>query len=253
MKNRWLFTLASSLAVGLTATPAIADISARYEFEHNEMSINMAMTIEIDSAGNERIQMANQAGYMLILNDVPYMIIRGPAGVYVMRMDDMVTVIGEAAKRNGLAKAFASIPPDTTEKPPTMASMGPKVVNGRTGTAYGISEKGARPVLAILVVSNDPKLAPLGAAFVKSFAQSSSLANKMIPGLGNMAEFFGPGGAILKTGTPLSILFMNLTDVSFTAIDKGRFALPSAPLSIEQIRQQYESFPEPPTLPAPAD
>lgn len=252
MQNR-LFALAALLPCGLTAAPAAADISARYEFEQGGGSFNMAMTLEIDGNGNERVQMANQPGYMLILNDVIYMVNRGPTGVYVTRMDDFVTVFGEMSKRMGFDKAVAAMPESATEKPPVIAPMGQKVVNGRTGTAYGISVDGKGPVYALIVISDDPKLAPLGAAFVKSFAQSAGMANKMLPGLGSMGGYFGPDAALLKKGAPLSLVMMNLSDISFAEIDDGRFTLPSQPLSIEQIRQQFESFPAPPTLPVRAN
>lgn len=250
MKIRRLFVLAFWLACGQTAAAAAADISARYEFEGGPASLNMAMTLEIDANGNERVQMSNQASYMLVLGDVTYLVSRGPTGIYVARMDDVVTVLGEKSKSMGLDKAFAAAPENPAEKPPVMASMGPKVVNGRTGTAYGISENGKRPVYALIVISDDPKLAPLGVAFAKSFSQSSTLANKMIPGLGSIATYFGEDAALLKKGAPLSLVSMNLSEVSFAHVDDNRFVLPSQPLSIGQIRQQFESFPEPPTLPA---
>ena len=250
MKNCPLFALSVMLVTGMTATPAAADLSARYEAQEKNAPFNMAMTLEIDSNGNERVQVAEQPTYLLVLNNVTYMVSRGPAGVYVMRLDDMVTVIGEVSKRMGIDKAFASMPKKVAEKPPAIASMGPKVVNGRTGTGYGISENGARPVYAFVVISEDPKLAPLGAAFAKSFAQSSVYANKMFPGFGSMGGMFGSDAELFKKGAPLSIVSMNLTDVSFAEIDDSRFALPGQPLSIDQIRQQYQSFSAPPTLPA---
>ena len=250
MKNRWLFALVSLLACGLTAAPAAADISARYELQDSQPSFDMTMTLEIDAGGNERIQMTQQAGYMLVLNEVTYLVARGPTGVYVARLDDLVTVMGEAAKRMGFADALANMPKSDQEKPPVLASMGSKLINGRAGTAYGISDKRARPVFALFVISSDPKLAPLGAAFVKSFAQSSSYANKMFPGLGTLTQMFGPNIEVLGKGAPLSMLSMNLTDVSFAEIDDSRFTLPAKPLTIDEIRQQYENFPTPPTLPS---
>jgi hypothetical protein len=213
----------------------------------------MEMTLEIDSEGNLRTQVGEQANYLLELGGVSYLASRGPNGVYVVKMEDLAIILGEFSRRMGIDRGFESAIHATGEEWPNLVPLGQRVINGRSGTAYGVQPEGDNRPFDMLVISDDPTLTPLGAVFARSFETSKGMMSKMIPALGGMGGVFSSQMEALRKGAPLTILGLNLTDVSFDEIDDGRFALPSEPLTLDQIREQYRGFLAPPTLPARAN
>lgn len=235
-------------AVGLTS-PVHADISARYEQERESAAFKMEMTVEIDGDGNTRLQTGQQPMYMLVIDGVTYVITRTPTGAMVVRMDDFVLVAAEFMAAMDIDNEFARSAPTPEASPDKLVPMGERVVNGRTGTAYGIAQESDEAGHELFVLSSDPELAPLQKLFMWSMETSRQSLVKMVPGLGS-ANLFAPFSNILSKGAPLKLMGMKLTDVSFAEIEDERFVLPATPLTIDQLREQYRAFPAPPTLPA---
>ena len=125
-------------------------------------------------------------------------------------------------------------------------------MGGRKGIGYGIiPENGAEPMYASIVVARDSNLAPLGQAI--AFVQDAS-----IKGMGSMGSMLGMMNAqmvdLLQAGAPLRMLNIELTDVSFDKIPEARLALPTEPLTLDQLRARVaEPVEPPPTLPARED
>lgn len=249
MKSRALSSFLAMAALTLAAAPAVADVSARYETEQRGSSLRMEMMLEIDSGGNMRVQMGAMPMYMLMLGSDMYMVARGPTGVYVVRIEDFATVAREFIDRMESVRDMPDGTADPEAEQQRLVALGQREVNGRTGTAYGAPAHGDTPEYVQFVISDDPSLAPIGAAFVRSLVNSTETASRMIPGFGNIRNGLAPEMELLNRGAPLTMASMSLTDVSLEEIDDSRFALPAEPLTIDQIRAQYETFEAAPTLP----
>ncbi|HSG33663.1 MAG TPA: hypothetical protein VLA37_03950 [Sphingomonadaceae bacterium] len=234
--------------LGLSATPAWADVAGRYETIDENSFFKMEMTVEADSAGNVRVQMARQASCYLLLDGELYVIGRDTSGIIVTRLEDAVAAVTEAAQQMGFDDSFLQDEPEPSV--PTFVAMGEETVGDRKGTAYGMAgADGSEPLRADFVISNDPRLAPLGKALAdlqKSMKPSTSAFGRVSIALGRMTDEMV---AVLEQGAPIKMTQLELTDFSLDAIDPERFRLPAEPLTLEQLRAQQEPFPPPPTLP----
>lgn len=250
MKYRGFCQVMILLAAMLGPVPALADVSARYEAPKREhFHFKLDMTIEVDDGGNVRTQAGEQAAYVLILDGVSYWVGKDHAGLFVVRIDDMATVFGEMSLRMGFPGNEMDPKTEAEQSKEAYVAMGSREVHGRKGIAYGMSFRGKPPEIAEYVISDDPRLAPLGQVFAKSFKLSANSLTRMLPGSSLMAGAFEPIGELFKKGAPIQIMSQELTDVSFDPIDPARFRLPAEPLTIEQLRAQYEGFAPPPNLP----
>ena len=232
------------VALMLTATPAAADVSGRYETVDEDRMIDMEMTLEVDDAGNARIQMAGSNGYYLLHGGELFMVSWQAGETTVVRMADAMVVAQEVMARLGVPDDFGDGP---TPEPFMFEPMGEVEVRGRTGTAYGIaSEAEADPVFGSLVISNDPRLAPLGRAQSEAQrlqAQGMGSIGMVLQRLGgNMQE-------VMASGAMLRWLGIELTDVSFDPIPPERLALPGEPVTLAELREAVRPAPPPPTLP----
>jgi hypothetical protein len=243
MQRRWVGL--AGLALATAGAPAWADVTGRYENTEEDPFIDMEMTIETDDHGNVRMQSAGQPNYYLLKDGVVYAVSRGSTGPSVVRVADLLTVQAETLTRMGVSDRFT----DRVGDAPRMefVAIGPATVGGWTGTAYGFksrsSDSTTRPTL---VLSHDPRIAPLGRAMV-------AMQANMAAGMGRLSPIFTQLGrdyeALMANGTPVRMMEIELTDVSFEAVDPERFALPTLPMSIDELRAQSSPFPAPPTLP----
>jgi hypothetical protein len=237
------FHMFAGLALASSATSALADVSARYETIEESAVFNMEMTIEASEDGHVRMQMGNLPAYYLLRGGELYSVQNGYEGPIVVRIEDQLQIQSEFSGRmfNG------PLPEDVQLPDWQFAAMGEEVVNGRSGTAYGIvPDEGGEPVYALMVIGHQPELAPLGEAM--------RLANEgMIRSVPPFFSVFAAANdemvALIGRGAPLRITGLALTDVSTEDIPPHRFELPAAPLTIEQLRSQLVPFPPPPTLP----
>ncbi len=235
---------ASLLAAGVWATPAHADIAGRYETVDDDTHFQMEMTFEVDDVGNVRIQQGGSPSYYLLRDGEFYLVGRENGEPSVIRLSDAMVIAGETFDRMGARDAFDEVP---EFEPFNFSEMGPQTVSGRTGMAYGIvSDGNDEPVWASLVIGDDPRLAPLGRAMAE--AQASQVSG--MGSLGTMLQnLSGNMQEVLNKGAPLRWMSIELTDVSFDEIPAERFALPSEPISLEELRAASEPAPPPPTLP----
>ena len=189
--------------------------------------------------------MAGQPSYYLLRAGELFVVSRGTTGATVMRVSDVLTMQAEVLERMGAADRFRETPAD--ESSFEFHAIGPETVGSWQGTAYGLGPAGSgSPAHASLVLSDDPRLAPLGRAMV-------ALQKDVTTGMGQLGGLFTQFGqayeALLSKGTPVRWLQLQLTDVSFDAIDPDRFALPAPPISIAELRAESAPVPPPPTLP----
>ncbi|WP_158611041.1 hypothetical protein [Aurantiacibacter spongiae] len=222
---------------------AQADVAGRYEMVGENIPIRMSMTVEADETGNVRLQMGSQPGYYLVMDDDIYAVGGGMGRDVVARVADISALADEK-----YAEFFAEVPVHgDDEMALDLVPMGDETVNGRTGTAYGMAVgEGGEAHHASMVISRDPALAPLGRAM--QTANGSMFRNAGT--LGTMFSMLNADIAeTLAEGALLRMLTMELTDVSFDPIPPARFALPSEPLSLDELRAMTAPEPAPPTLP----
>jgi hypothetical protein len=233
------------LASACVSTAALADVAGRYETRDENVPVDMEITVEVDGAGNVRLQMAAMGLYYLIRDGETFVVQRGDSGATVMRLADLLAAQQDAVKRLGWKDPVA---PETSPPAVHFASMGSIAVGSREGIGYGIvSDEYPNPRYASIVIGSDPQLAPLGQAIAD--AQASS-----VKGMGSMGSMLTMMNdqmrELLQKGAPLRMLDMELTDVSFDPIPRARFELPAEPLTPEQIgRKITVSVEPPPTLP----
>lgn len=235
------------LAVLMLPGDANADLSARYDTKFpGTDEIIKTMTIEINERGDLRYQLSDQALYGLVIDGVDYVVKRGPTGLYVIRIEDMVAAAAasNAATISKLSEEIAKAPNESFFD---FIENGAVEVNGRSGTGYAMKQEDGSPGLFnILVISDDPKLAPLGAAFAQQFRSSMRMAGGF--GLGNVEGPFSGVIEVIDKGAILSFSGMELSEVDFDPIDPQRFALPAEPITLEQAIALEMPFAIPPTL-----
>jgi len=243
--------IAATICAGLVmasvgSTPAYADIAGRYETVDDDAIMEMELTVEADEHGNVRTQTARLGLYYLLTNGEFYQVMAGKDGPLVIRLADLMAVQQELAE-----KFFADRPEAWEEPTETFAAMDKQTVGDRVGTGYGIvNEDNPEPQYALLVISDDPQLAPLGQALANS---NEAMANSM-SGWGAMGTVLRMMNdemvAVMRKGAPLRMMSIELTDVSLDPIPAERFSLPAEPMTIEQIRAQFSpNVDAPPTLP----
>lgn len=219
---RWLSWILLPLG-----SPALADMTANYVGPNNIFT----MKIEIASNGDVRGETSSPNAYFITHEGKGYVVQATFDGPAVMRVEDMATVLTEQMEK------FA---PDLKLKDSDAAILalakGPIVtVRGRQGVAYFMGErtKPSPNEKPVIVISTDPGLAPLASAMEYQFTMSVTMMSRA---LGPSNPFSGMQAA-LKTGAPLLFSGMELDTISYDAIPASRFALPAAPLSLEDVRK----------------
>ncbi len=234
------------IALALPHT-AHADLSARYDTKFpGSDDVLETMTIEINERGDLRYQVSDDALYGLVVDDVSYLVKRTPDGLYVVRAEDMIAAI-TAAKTDLIEKLSEGLANAPTESLLNFVENGPVVVGGRSGIGYAQKQgDGSLGPVNAFAISDDPKLAPLGAAFAQQFLTSLSWSDRT--GLNAIPKQFSAFTAIIEKGAVLSFGGMELSEVSFDPIDPERFALPAEPITLEQAITLEAPFATPPTL-----
>jgi len=230
--------LLSALIALLLATPALADTTATYSGQGGMMT----MTVEIAATGEMRVTMGGKmleemkarapAGMDvdqlggIVRDGESYMIQPGPDGKpMVIRMTDAAAVMKEYLDAH---KGDFPTPPDEVLEGLKPVEHGTATVNGRTGKAFYFGDEKGSPVA---VISADPDLAELGAAMRRQFASSSQMMGSTgFPTMGIGMD------AVLAQGAPIAFGGMELQAVKHDAISPGRFVLPAAPASRDQVR-----------------
>ena len=186
------------------ACPAHADLSALYQTDF----VSMSMTIEVDDAGDVRLQMSpGSPAYYLVKGDKGYIVQRSPTGPYAMELDTYLKIQTEALA--GFADGMKDFENKSGGFPETeFVSLGPAEVRGRAGTGYSMgfkSDKRAKSTEvadhAMLVISQDPQLAPVGTALMRFQRQAdgrwqgcfrnSAVSAKVSPRQWEPARLFG--------------------------------------------------------------
>lgn len=206
-----------SLLLLAIALPAQAGIVATYRAERN----GLELTFEVGDNGDFRTGMKGQSRYLLGIGDVTYIV----AGDRATRVSDY----GIWMRERGPAA------PEQEPVPFGIIQDGTVTVRGRTGRAY-FPDFGDGPMRQRLVwvISDDPALRPLGAAFTRHWYAGLEMGESLIP---YSAEAMKPLVAPMMTGTPLiAFIQLELVSLEFRAIAPDRLKLPATIETLEQLR-----------------
>ena len=245
--------LAAALAGTVLATPAMADVTVHYRpiLPANAPAgarANMAtMVVSADDAGQARVEMqapgapaagARRPGVALITRDnVDYLSFNGPGpGMQVVaRMDDAMALFSQYATpllhgsaREGVAEAM--------RQRVEIIPVGPETVSGVAGNLYRlvvVNGETRSPPLE-MVVATDPRMAPVGRAFVRLF---DAVRPTVVSAMGGEPQVFAAARAMMSLGAPLRLgTFITIDPIDTADVPDGRFALPGPVMSRQQLQ-----------------
>jgi hypothetical protein len=222
-------------AIGLAflAAPALADTTAVYT------GGSSSITVEVATNGDARVNARPNGTYVLRRDGHVFFIAPDPSGrSHVFRASDFIAVRKELAESSlkqypGLRRRIGVGEQEEAERD-ALVTGGEVTVRGRTGTAYFPVGGAEAP---ILVISHDPKLAPLRDAMVMSEQFADGMARAKVsydPAVDQMLD-------ILKTGAPLKLLDNELTEVRSDPIPPTHFDLPDKPETRDQLRLEWQA------------
>lgn len=225
---------------------AFADTTAVYSFAGGEMT----MTVEIAANGDLRAEMGGKMLEEMLAKlpadvradwpkGVPGFIMRNgegyflqPAsakgGVAVVPIKEATVVMADAFRRSASGESEVK-----AAEEPKLSKGGSVSVNGRSGTAYySESRKGEKPVV---VISTDPELTELAHGLNAQFEMSLAMGGQV-----GFPKSGGEIGTVLKSGAPLRLAGMELTELRRDPISPDRFVLPATPLTRAEVRSLFE-------------
>ena len=235
------------------ATPALADVTVRYRAilpanAGASARANMPdMTVSADDAGQTRIEVlapgapaagARQPGVALITREnVDYVAFNGPQPQMqiVARVEDVMalgsqfaTPLLQGSARDGVTQAM--------RQRVEIVPVGPETVSGVAGNLYRIVvvDGETRSPPFEMVVATDPRLAPVGRAFVRVF---DAMRPTVVAGLGGEPQVFAAARAMMGLGAPLRLgTFVRIDPISTADVPDSQFALPGPVMNREQLQ-----------------
>ncbi len=222
------------LLLALLLAPVAAHAGQRATFTGRD---GRNMIVEVGDNGDARIGEANAADHVLLVGGEAYVIGNEAGKLRVARLTDIVAVIDSV-----VSPIFGDLftRPMTGPQPLSAFRIVPeetrRTVGGREGRVhqvYGLDDEHPdKPVT--FVISDDPKLAPVGKA-VENYLISSLLPGAVFlgPAAGEMA---GEIRRVFALGTPLEQQgVFTLQAIETADIPAARVALPAPPMSREAL------------------
>lgn len=248
-KSLAIFAFAS---LGLAA-PALADVTVRYKAvipdsaPADVRADPPTLTVAADDAGQVRLEMqapgaapgVPRPGVALITREgVGYVALSGPQPELrlVARQEDALALVAQFAAplaRGSAREGAAQLIRQRVEIVPA----GPETVAGVRGNLYRIVQVDGetRSPLVEIVVSGDPRLAPVGRELVRL---ADSLRPTVVAILGGEPQALAAIRGLLGLGAPLRIGDqMRLDTISTADLPDDHFALPGPVLTREQLMQ----------------
>lgn len=246
--------LLAALVGTFLATPALADVIVRYRpaapanAAAGSHASAPSLTVSADDAGKSRIEVqapgtpaagARQPGVALITrDDVDYVAFNGPQpGMQMVgRMDDVMALAAQFATPllRGSARDGVN---EVMRQRVEIIPVGPETVSGIAGNLYRIvvvNGETRSPPLE-MVVATDPRLAPVGRAFVRMF---DSVRPAVISGIGGEPQVLAAARAMMTLGAPLRIgTFVRIDPIDTADVPDSQFALPGPVMTRAQLQQ----------------
>jgi hypothetical protein len=204
----------AALAALLFASPAAADITARYGAADGR-----PVVVRVNDGGDSRTDVKD-ASY-LTLGGVDYVVSTRADREFVVRLDDFT---------NFMARLFAAAHPSPRDTAVTIVETGTETVAGRTGRVFRIGEPG-RPQDAVeIVISAEAELAPLGRTLFRHFGAMITSISASAPRVGAALRDVLGRGTLLRLGG-----IWRLESIDGAPIPPSTFALPSAPIGPAEL------------------
>jgi hypothetical protein len=208
------------------SSPALADVTATYAGP----SPRWVLQVEISANGDTRFGQAKGGQYFITRGGETFWIQIKPTGSVVMRTSDILRVVADYMKSSQATAGGRNNRPV-----PVLVKRGRATINGRVGDAYYAEQQaGSAKAKPVVVMSDDPALAPLGPVFARQFILSQAMS-------GESSDAGKAMGDLVGTGAPLVMPDAELLSVTFAKVDTSRFDLPATPLSLEAVRQDLAS------------
>ncbi len=234
----------------VSASPALADISALYEFpSDNEYPSDFRMTVEVNDSGDARIHVMGRGSYLLVKDGSVHVITRGIDGLYAETFADLDAALKSRGELGGISFEFFEEMGGSE-----ITEVGKHTVGIWSGQGYKVENyslgSGEGPDLAI---SPDERLAPIGKAIRQSFGSRYGIARTIsLAAVPLSIKLFDTNVAeIFATGTPIKLGLLELATVSEEPIDQSRFELPKRVLSKEEIAKYLQPFEQAPAFKKP--
>lgn len=212
MRIAWMI---AALIAGCAASPAAADITARYSWPE----LGGSMIIQVNHRGDAKVSLDGRHGEAaaLILGGEVYLVETDSGGTIVVRRDDQDAVFREESR--GMTEGLQAEPDDDFE----LIEGGEETVAGRRGIVWTLRARGQwlRDSLPdfVIVVSSDPDLAPIGRVFARLDDGDGPLSRAM-------RRLLKGSRAAIRMGTTA-----RLESTDAEPIPVSAFALPSTPLT----------------------
>jgi len=220
MRFGWIIAAAAFLF----ATPAAADITARYRQANGEADV----VVQVNDRGESRMSVT-EATYVT-RDGVTYMLLTDPQGSFVVRLADFLALMDE------LLRAQGDTAPQAAASGVTTSDAGPETVAGQNGRLYRIVNRRIASDVFEVVISTDAELAPLTGAMAGALLPMFETMGRSAPGLAeSLRELLGRG-ALLRLG-PL----FQLESIDRAPVPASAFDLPSAPLSREALAERLQA------------
>lgn len=219
MKNaRWL-----AMPLAVVSLSARADVTATYAGP----SPRWVLRVEVAANGDTRFGDAKGGEYFVTRGAETFWVQVKPTGPVVMRTSDILRVVADYMRSSHVTAGGGGEP-----SVPVLVKRGRATVNGRVGDAYYAEQQaGSAAPKPVVVMSNDPALAPLGPVMARQFILLQAMSGKT-------SDAGKAMGDVVGSGAPLVMPDAELQSVIFATVDASRFDLSATPLSLEAMRKE---------------
>jgi len=209
-----------ALLCGMDASNAVADVTATFADKGRLRTV-----IEVASDGSARIRQDNggtiDQGYTLIRDGKIYQVSPGPGGPVAVSAEAEAYSYRQRVARGEIIFTESG---GNRSKQRALAAKGAVHIAGYDGTRYEFADGGGPS----LVVTDDPRFKPLGAAL--DLYLSQVLTEGPESGLAQFRNLAATHGVLSLFGE------QDLTQVTFTPVDPRRFALPAKVVELADVK-----------------
>jgi hypothetical protein len=214
------FVILMLLAALGFAAPAHADLTGTYRHTASRRIV----TVEVADNGDSRFEIGGEMWRLIHRGGIDYAVYRLPGGPLVARIDDLQQF---AAERGGPAPRLAI-------SDMTLVERGETTIGRYSGRAYYLRLPDGLPSRPQMVISRDPALAAIGAAWVRQIEFSIAMLRARGAAVPDAILRIRE---VLATGAPVLYGGHVLESVDSRAIAPDRFVLPAEPVTLEQLRE----------------
>lgn len=208
------------LACLAPAAAAKADVHAEYAAENGRGS----MAIDVADNGDTRISL-QAGGYMLFTTAGDYDVEPGPGGPVATTLEALRYEFGHDAEE-------VVADPGTETASYHLTASGTVKVGERSGLAFRLADKnGQQAGPPAVVIADDPRLAPLGKAYLHMLRFAEGTA-------GAPDELVNEMAAQLEKGGPLALNGLALSSVSFEPLPPAYFAPPGEVTTLADMKER---------------